>query len=59
MKWYVFDKHDCFGSFKSGEAALVHAQWMIDGGSKGVEIKYMSLEACQQYCQDGRVTVDN
>lgn len=52
-KWYVFDSYDCFGHYDTLEAASAQAAWLIAGEFTGVEIRHLTKEEFEHYCQFG------
>jgi hypothetical protein len=51
MKWYLFDRSDCFESFKTGEEAVHAAHKLIMDDFTGIEIRYMSEAEFAAYCK--------
>ena len=52
-KWYVFDEADCFGGFDSVKEAGELAARLVEQGSEGMHIAYMTYEEMMQYSTDG------
>lgn len=54
MKWYVFDKYDCFGEFSTVAEAAKQAEWMAQEDLEGIHIVLLSEDQFFEYCNTGK-----